>query len=79
KWRRRWFVLRLSGQIPGQYVLEYYADSSKKKIKGVIDLDQCEQVDAGLQLEGRKENYQHMFDVRTSKRTYYLVANSESE
>ncbi|CAG2108089.1 unnamed protein product [Medioppia subpectinata] len=79
KWGRRWFVLRLSGHIPGQYVLEYYADATKKKIKGTIDLDQCEQVDAGLQLESRKDNFQHMFDVRTSKRTFYLVANSESE
>ncbi|XP_054163070.1 GRB2-associated-binding protein 1-like [Oppia nitens] len=79
KWRRRWFVLRLPGNIPGQYVLEYYADSTKRKLKGLIDLDQCEQVDAGLQLENKKDNFQHMFDVKTAKRTYYLVANSESE
>ena len=44
KWRRRWFVLKLSGHIPGQYILEYYVDQSCKKIKGSIDLDQCEQV-----------------------------------
>ncbi|KPM10194.1 RB2-associated-binding protein-like protein [Sarcoptes scabiei] len=79
KWRRRWFVLKLSGQIPGQYVLEYYTDSSCKKLKGQIDLDQCEQVDAGLQLEIHKQNYDNMFDLRTSKRTYYLVAGSEEE
>ncbi|OTF74843.1 RB2-associated-binding protein-like protein [Euroglyphus maynei] len=79
KWRRRWFVLKPSGQIPGQYVLEYYTDSTCKKLKGQIDLDQCEQVDAGLQLEIRKQNYDNMFDLRTSKRTYYLVADSEDE
>lgn len=79
KWRRRWFVLKPSGQIPGQYVLEYYTDSTCKKLKGQIDLDQCEQVDAGLQLEIRKQNYDNMFDLRTSKRTYYLVAGSEDE
>ncbi len=39
------------------------------------------QVDAGLSLEIRKteENYDHMFDLRTAKRVYYLVAFSEEE
>lgn len=44
KWRERWFVLKQSGDIPGQFVLEYYADQTKRKFKGSIDLDQCEQV-----------------------------------
>lgn len=44
KWRRRWFVLRPSGQVPQQYVLEYYTDQSYRKLKGTIDLDQCDQV-----------------------------------
>ncbi|KAJ6220169.1 hypothetical protein RDWZM_005981 [Blomia tropicalis] len=79
KWRRRWFVLKLSGQIPGQYVLEYYMDENCKKLKGTIDLDQCEQVDAGLQLEIRKENFEFMFDLRTTKRVYYLVASSDED
>ncbi|UXI18868.1 ribosomal protein [Sarcoptes scabiei] len=70
---------RIWKTIPGQYVLEYYTDSSCKKLKGQIDLDQCEQVDAGLQLEIHKQNYDNMFDLRTSKRTYYLVAGSEEE
>ncbi|XP_023210626.1 GRB2-associated-binding protein 1-like [Centruroides sculpturatus] len=78
KWRQRWFVLRHSGQLPGQFVLEYYTDDSRKKLKGKIDLDQCEQVDAGLSFESRKSNYQYMFDIRTPKRVYYLVAETES-
>lgn len=78
KWRQRWFVLRHSGQLPGQFVLEYYTDDSRKKLKGKIDLDQCEQVDAGLSFESRKSNYQYMFDIRTPKRIYYLVAETES-
>ena len=44
KWRQRWFVLKQSGQIPGQHLLEYYADNAYKKFKGRIDLDECEQV-----------------------------------
>jgi GRB2-associated-binding protein 1 len=37
-------VLRHSGELPGQYFLEYYTDHNCRKLKGKIDLDQCEQV-----------------------------------
>jgi GRB2-associated-binding protein 1 len=37
-------VLRHSGELPGQYFLAYYTDKSRRKMKGRIDLDQCEQV-----------------------------------
>lgn len=48
-------------------------------MKGVIDLDQCEQVDSGLRLEHRNQKFQHMFDVKTPRRTYYLAADSEKD
>ncbi|XP_012255741.1 GRB2-associated-binding protein 2 [Athalia rosae] len=79
RWRKRWFALRHSGELPGQYFLEYYTDRRCRKLKGRIDLDQCEQVDAGLRFENRKQKYQFMFDVKTPKRTYYLVAESEAD
>ncbi|KAL0273217.1 UNVERIFIED_CONTAM: hypothetical protein PYX00_005946 [Menopon gallinae] len=79
RWRRRWFVLRHSGELPGQFFLQYYTDRNCRKLKGTIDLDQCEQVDAGLRFENSKQNYPHMFDVKTPKRTYYLAAESESD
>lgn len=37
------------------------------------------QVDAGLRFENRKEKYQYMFNVKTPKRTYYLVAENEAD
>lgn len=37
-------MLRHSGELPGQYFLAYYTDKSRRKMKGRIDLDQCEQV-----------------------------------
>ena len=43
KWRRRWFQLRC-GAMPGQYILQYYVDNNTRRLKGSIDLDQCEQV-----------------------------------
>ncbi|KAJ8679674.1 hypothetical protein QAD02_015461 [Eretmocerus hayati] len=79
KWRERWFTLRHSGELPGQYFLEYYTDEKCRKLKGKIDLDQCEQVDAGLRFENRKQKYQYMFNVKTPKRTYYLVADNEDD
>lgn len=78
KWRRRWFVLR-SGELPGQYFLEYYTDNSRRKLKGKIDLDQCEQVDAGITFANRKFEYKYMFDIKTPKRVYYLCAETEAE
>ena len=47
KWRKRFFLLRRSGSLPSQYVLEYFSDESKRKLKGKIELDQCEQVSFG--------------------------------
>ncbi|XP_029155808.1 protein daughter of sevenless [Nylanderia fulva] len=79
RWRKRWFALRHSGELPGQYFLEYYTDRRCRKLKGRIDLDQCEQVDAGLRFENRKQKYQYMFNVKTPKRTYYLVAENEAD
>lgn len=78
RWRRRWFTLK-QGELPGQYVLEYYTDRKCRKLKGIIDLDQCEQVDAGLRLDRQKEKYAHMFDVKTPTRTYYLAADTEED
>ncbi|XP_023176034.2 protein daughter of sevenless isoform X7 [Drosophila hydei] len=77
RWRRRWFTLK-QGEIPEQFCLEYYTDQQCRKLKGVIDLDQCEQVDCGLRLENRKQKFQYMFDIKTPKRTYYLAAETEA-
>ncbi|XP_037931300.1 protein daughter of sevenless [Teleopsis dalmanni] len=78
RWRRRWFTLK-QGEIPEQFCLEYYTDRNCRKLKGVIDLDQCEQVDCGLRLENRKQKFQYMFDIKTPKRTYYLAADTEED
>ncbi|XP_065567734.1 GRB2-associated-binding protein 1-like isoform X2 [Artemia franciscana] len=79
KWRRRFFRLRDSGELPGQYVLEYFADKNCKKLKGQIDLDQLDQCDSGLSLKDSKHQYEFMFDLQTAKRVYYLAAETEEE
>lgn len=79
RWRRRWFLLTHSGELPGQYILTYYTDRNCRKLKGVINLDQCEQVDLGLKLDERKLKFDHVFDIKTPSRTYYLAADTETE
>lgn len=39
-------------------------------------MDQCEQVDAGLRM---LDKFQHMFDIKTPHRIYYLAAASEED
>ncbi|XP_059481715.1 GRB2-associated-binding protein 1 [Neocloeon triangulifer] len=80
RWRRRWFVLR-QGDLPGQYFLEYYTDKKCFKLKGKIDLDQCEQVDAGIESPDhlRVKCRENLFDLKTPHRTYYLAADSKVE
>lgn len=53
RWRKRWFILRHSGELPGQYFLCYYTDRNCRKLKGQIDLDQCEQVNTVYSLMPR--------------------------
>ena len=55
KWRRRWFQLR-GGAMPGQYILQYYVDNNTRRLKGSIDLDQCEQV--------RQDNHQKLVVIQ---------------
>lgn len=59
--------------------MEYYTDRNCRKRKGVIDLDECEQVDAGLRMDKHKIKFQHMFDIKTPHRVYYLAADSDEE
>ncbi|XP_075990967.1 daughter of sevenless isoform X2 [Anticarsia gemmatalis] len=84
KWRRRWFALRQSGELPGQYFLDYYADRNCRRLKGTINLDLCEQVDAGLHMERAGNGLDPklrgcVFTIQTQSRTYHLEAESELE
>ncbi|XP_060532257.1 GRB2-associated-binding protein 1 [Cylas formicarius] len=79
RWRRRWFLLTHTGELPGQYILTYYTDRNCRKLKGVINLDHCEQVDLGLKLDERNLKLDHVFDIKTPNRTYYLAADTEEE
>ncbi|XP_038216658.1 GRB2-associated-binding protein 3 isoform X2 [Zerene cesonia] len=85
KWRRRWFILRQSGELPGQYYLEYFSDRNRRRIKGSINLDLCEQVDAGLHMSRSGNGILNprmrgcVFSLQTHTRTFHMEADCESE
>uniref|UniRef100_A0A8D0BKG9 GRB2 associated binding protein 2 n=1 Tax=Salvator merianae TaxID=96440 RepID=A0A8D0BKG9_SALMN len=78
-WKKRWFILR-SGRMSGDPdVLEYYKNDHSKKPLRVINLSFCEQVDAGLTFNKKELQDSYVFDIKTSERTFYLVAETEED
>lgn len=78
-WKKRWFILR-SGRLTGDPdVLEYYKNDHVKKPIRVIDLNLCEQVDAGLSFNKKELEHSFIFDIKTIDRVFYLVADTEEE
>lgn len=78
-WKKRWFILR-SGRMSGDPdVLEYYKNDHSKKPLRVINLNFCEQVDAGLTFNKKELQDSFVFDIKTSERTFYLVAETEED
>ncbi|XP_061484967.1 GRB2-associated-binding protein 2 isoform X2 [Rhineura floridana] len=78
-WKKRWFILR-SGRMSGDPdVLEYYKNDHSKKPLRVINLNFCEQVDAGLTFNKKELQDSYVFDIKTSERTFYLVAETEED
>ncbi|XP_070605628.1 GRB2-associated-binding protein 2 isoform X1 [Erythrolamprus reginae] len=78
-WKKRWFILR-SGRMSGDPdVLEYYKNNHSKKPLRVINLNFCEQVDAGLTFNKKELQDSFVFDIKTSERVFYLVAETEED
>ncbi|XP_029932208.1 GRB2-associated-binding protein 1-like [Myripristis murdjan] len=78
-WKRRWFVLR-SGRMSGEPdVLQYYKHQQARRPIRTINLDLCEQVDAGLSFTKKELECSFVFDLRTEERVWYLVAESEDD
>ena len=83
------------GKLPRQYLLNYYTDESKKRLKGSIALDECEQVTSYVDVKDfpfievyfqvehglvdRKGNYDYMFSINTRSRIYFLAVDTQQE
>ncbi|XP_033839936.1 GRB2-associated-binding protein 1-like [Periophthalmus magnuspinnatus] len=78
-WKRRWFVLR-SGRLSGEPdMLQYYKNPHSRRPIRSINLNLCEQVDAGLSFTKKELQSSFVFDLRTQERVWYLVAESEKD
>ncbi|XP_051550638.1 GRB2-associated-binding protein 3-like [Myxocyprinus asiaticus] len=79
-WRKRWFVLRRGRMSGNPDVLEYYRSKNSRKPIRTIDLQECEvTIEAEVQLTKRQYQNQHLFVVKTTKRTFYLLAKTAEE
>ncbi|XP_072171223.1 uncharacterized protein [Diadema setosum] len=77
RWCRRYFKLSSSN---GELYLQYFKDNTCSKLKGSINLRECEQVDQGLSFETRsKLKDAHIFDIVTQRRKYFLVTETEAD
>ncbi|XP_016884064.1 GRB2-associated-binding protein 4 isoform X1 [Homo sapiens] len=80
-WRKRWFILRRGQTSSDPDVLEYYKNDGSKKPLRTINLNLCEQLDVDVTLNFNKKEIQkgYMFDIKTSERTFYLVAETRED
>ncbi|XP_023564240.1 GRB2-associated-binding protein 3 isoform X2 [Octodon degus] len=79
-WRKRWFVLRRGRMCGNPDVLEYYRNKHSSKPIRVIDLSECavwKHVGPGFVRKEFQNNF--VFIVKTTARTFYLVAKTEEE
>uniref|UniRef100_A0A8C9NW98 GRB2 associated binding protein 3 n=1 Tax=Serinus canaria TaxID=9135 RepID=A0A8C9NW98_SERCA len=79
-WRKRWFVLRRGRMSGNPDVLEYYRNSHSRKPIRTIDLNECEVLKhSGPNFIRKEFQNNFVFIVRTTYRTFYLVAKTEEE
>ncbi|ODM98163.1 Protein daughter of sevenless [Orchesella cincta] len=78
RWRRRWFIVK-GGSFPHQFVLEYFTDESCRRQKGLINLDECEQVHTICGPLNVQDRHRYTFHLRTPSRIYYLASDTEQE
>ncbi|XP_009995432.1 PREDICTED: GRB2-associated-binding protein 3 isoform X3 [Chaetura pelagica] len=79
-WRKRWFVLRRGRMSGNPDVLEYYRNNHSKKPIRIIDLNECEVLKhSGPNFIKKEFQNNFVFIVRTTYRTFYLVAKTEEE
>merc|ERR1712154_73006 len=64
RWRKRWMVL-LQGTDSESYLLCYYTDESKTKLKGTINLKHCMTISSSLLVEAGADGHA-VFEVDCS-------------
>ncbi|MBZ3881739.1 GRB2-associated-binding protein 2, partial [Sciurus carolinensis] len=76
---KRWFILWSSQCSGDPGVLEYYRHAQSKKPLWIISLDLCEQVQANVTFHKKGLLCGFMFNIKTNKHTFYLVAETKDD
>jgi len=77
RWRKRWVVL-LQGELQDQFMLQYFTDQSKNKMKGTINLKHCMGISSNLIVESEKKSQEaYMFSLSTPDRVYHFSSDSK--
>jgi len=77
RWRKRWLVL-LQGSDSESYLLCYYTDETKTKLKGTINLKHCMNISSSLLVEADKKSKQvFMFSLSTPDRVYQFSSDNK--
>ncbi|XP_047393211.1 GRB2-associated-binding protein 2-like [Sciurus carolinensis] len=78
-WRKRWFILQSSQCSGDPGVLEYCKHDQSKKLLRIISLDLCEQMQANVTFHKKGLPCDFVFNIKTNKRTFYLVAERKED
>ena len=76
RWRKRWVVLQ-QGELADQFLLQYFTDQSKSKLKGTINLKHCMGISSNLIVESEKKSQAYMFSLSTPDRVYHFSSDSK--
>lgn len=78
RWRKRWMVL-VQAELDAQlYILHYFTDDTKSKLKGSINLSHCMSISSNSVLETDKKSKQvHTFSLSTPERVYQFSSDNK--
>jgi len=65
------------GDLTDQFLLHYFTDQSKSKLKGTINLKHCMGISSNLIVESDKKNQAYMFSLSTPDRVYHFSSDSK--
>ncbi|GAU98579.1 hypothetical protein RvY_09707 [Ramazzottius varieornatus] len=76
-WTKKWYIVQHHPALDGRHTLDYYADESKKKLSGQIQLSQSDEVEPIQNCIDIRGTYRYAFKLKTPKQEYFFAATSQ--
>lgn len=70
-------MVLLQGELADQFLLHYFTDQSKSKLKGTINLKHCMGISSNLIVESERKSQAYMFSLSTPDRVYHFSSDSK--